>query len=185
MMMNKLPPNTTIDAILSHLETSTKWGIRNRALFAIRQALRIRDISGLLVSDLLGLDGKIRSCYIAQDGAVFYISEHLKDEITRYLISRFELSGTSLKPLLNQALNQTLFSTQKRESFSSNTLAQHFCYLDKDIWERFKPEQERKRMSIPRAPYEFALNQWNLLCSVTRRRHRHGNSSILDRVCRS
>ena len=148
MMLNKLPPEITIDSALSHLETATKWGTRNRALFALRQSLRIRDISGLLVSDVLGLDGKIRSCYIADDGQVFFINEHLRAEMHRYLLSRFELTGKSLQPLLSQRLDEPLFRTQKSKHFSANTLAQHFSLLDKSIWQRFQTQKSVKRSSL-------------------------------------
>lgn len=137
MMLNKMPANTTIQAILSYLDTDTKWGARNRALFALRQQLRIKDISALHVSDVLGLNGEVRGHYIAKDGSVYLLDADLKEELHRYLLSRFQLAGNSLKPLINSVLNVPLFPTQKRERFSNNTLAQHFCYLDKSIWRCF------------------------------------------------
>ena len=48
MMLNKIPANTSLQSVLTYLDTSTKWGARNRALFAVRQQLRIKDISDLL-----------------------------------------------------------------------------------------------------------------------------------------
>ncbi len=137
MMLNKMPANTTIQAILSYLETDTKWGPRNRAQFALRQQLRIKDISALQVSDVLGLNGEVRCHYIAKDGSVYLLGADLKEELHRYLLSRFQLAGNSLKPLINSELNIPLFPTQKRDRFSNNTLAQHFCYLDKSIFQRF------------------------------------------------
>lgn len=148
MMLNKMPPNTTISSVLSHLETATKYGDRNRAMFALRQLLRIRDISVLQVSDVLGLNGVVRGHYIAQDGIVYLLDDDLKEELHRYLLSRFQLKGNSLKPLINTDLDVPLFPTQKRERFSNNTLAQHFCYLDKSIWERFALQQATKKASI-------------------------------------
>lgn len=70
MMLNKIPPNTSISSVLSHLEKASKYGDRNRAMFALRQLLRIRDISVLQVSDVLGLNGVVRGHYIAQDGSI-------------------------------------------------------------------------------------------------------------------
>ena len=148
MMLNKMPPNVPISSLLSHLETSSKWGARNRAMFALRQCLRIRDISVLQVSDVLGLNGVVRGHYIAQDGIVYLLDDDLKEELHRYLLNRFQLGGNSLKPLINTDLDVPLFPTQKRERFSNNTLAQHFCYLDKSIWQRFKPAQATKKASI-------------------------------------
>jgi hypothetical protein len=54
----------------------------------------------------------------------------------------------SLKPLINTDLDVPLFPTQKRERFSNNTLAQHFSYLDKSIWQRFVIQQATKKASI-------------------------------------
>jgi hypothetical protein len=148
MMLNKMPPNVPISSLLSHLETSSKWGARNRAMFALRQCLRIRDISVLQVSDVLGLNGVIRGHYIAKDGIVYLLDDDLKKELHRYLLNRFQLGGNSLKPLINVDLDVPLFPTQKRERFSNNTLAQHFCYLDKSIWQRFVIQQATKKASI-------------------------------------
>jgi hypothetical protein len=148
MMLNKMPPDISIESVLDHLETKTKYGTRNRAMFVLRQRLRIRDISELLVSDVLGLDGKIRSCYISADGQVFHLDEHLKAELHRYLVNHFELNGNSLSSLLAVNLNFPLFPTQKRARFSNNTLAQHFSYLDKSIWQCFKSDKIIKKTSI-------------------------------------
>lgn len=65
-----------------------------------------------------------------------------------YLLNRFQLGGNSLKPLIITDLDVPLFPTQKRERFSNNTLAQHFCYLDKSIWQRFVVQQATKKASI-------------------------------------
>jgi hypothetical protein len=137
MMLNKLPTNTPLHSILDYLETSTKWGARNRAQFALRQQLRIKDISGLQVSDMLGHHDVVRGHYIAEDGITYLLDEQLRGELHRYLISRFQLQGDSLKALVNTDLDVPLFPTQKRERFSNNTLAQHFCLLDKALRQRF------------------------------------------------
>jgi hypothetical protein len=148
MMLNKMPPNTPISLVLSHLETATKWGRRNRAMFALRQLLRIRDISVLQVSDVLGYDGKLRSHYISDDGIFYELDDEVKDELHRYLLTRFELEGNSLKDLVGADLDVPLFPTQKRERFSNNTLAQHFCYLDKSIWQHFVVRPAVKKASL-------------------------------------
>ncbi len=138
MMLNKLPANTTLQSILNYLDTSTKWGARDRALFAVRQQLRIRDITDMLVSDLLNPDMTIRRFYITKDGIKFELSEEVQAEVRRYLIDRFDIEGESLEPLLALDRNVSLFPTQKRCHFSPNTLAQHFSHLDKRIHQRFQ-----------------------------------------------
>ena len=148
MMLNKMPPNTPISLVLSHLETATKWGSRNRAMFALRRLLRIRDISVLKVSDVLGYDGKLRSHYISDDGIFYELDEEVKGELHRYLLTRFERTGNSLKDLVGADLDLPLFPTQKRERFSNNTLAQHFCYLDKSIWQHFVVRSAVKKASV-------------------------------------
>jgi hypothetical protein len=49
------------------------------------------------------------------------------------LIARFDIESESLEALLALDLNVSLFPTQKRCQFSPNTLAQHFCLMDKSI----------------------------------------------------
>jgi hypothetical protein len=147
MMLNKMPDNTSMDSVLDHLEAAPKWGARNRAMFAIRQRLRIRDISGLLISDVLGLDGKIRSCYMSADGLVFRLDDQLRTELEKYLLKRFNVPSDSLRQLFQADLMRPLFPTQKRDRFSNNTLAQHFSYLDKSIKSRFELKKINKRSS--------------------------------------
>ena len=138
MMLNKIPANTSLQSILNYLDTSTKWGARNRALFAVRQQLRIKDISDLLVSDMVNPDMTIRRFFISKDGNRFELSEAVQAEVHRYLIARFKIKGESLEPLLALDRNVPLFPTQKRCQFSPNTLAQHFSHLDKRIHQRFQ-----------------------------------------------
>jgi hypothetical protein len=145
MMLNKIPPNTNMDSVLDHLESETKYGPRNRAIFAIRQSLRIKDISALLISDVLGLDGKIKHCYMSEDGRLFRFDDQVRVELQRYLLKRFNVSADSLRSLLDERLLHPLFPTQKRDRFSNNTLAQHFSYLDKCIRSRFQSRKSSKR----------------------------------------
>jgi hypothetical protein len=145
MMLNKIPANTTLQSILNYLDTSAKWGARNRALFAVRQQLRIKDISDLLVSDMVNPDMTIRRIFISKDGIKFELSEEVQAEVRRYLIDRFDIEGESLEPLLALNRNVSLFPTQKRCQFSPNTLAQHFSHLDKRIHQRFKATGRGRR----------------------------------------
>jgi hypothetical protein len=138
MMLNKIPANTSLQSVLTYLDTSTKWGARNRALFAVRQQLRIKDISDLLVSDMVNPDMTIRQFFMSRDGIRFELSEEVQTEVRRYLIDRFEIKGETLEQLLALDLDVSLFPTQKRGQFSPNTLAQHFSHLDKLIHQRFQ-----------------------------------------------
>lgn len=120
MMLNKFPANTSLQSILNYLETSTKWGARNRAQFALRQQLRIKDISGLQVADMLGHHGVIRGHYIAEDGITYLLDEQLRAELHRYLISRFQLQGDSLRPSSTPTL-MCPCSQHRSESDSATT----------------------------------------------------------------
>lgn len=138
MMLNKIPANTSLQSILNYLDTSAKWGARNRALYAVRQQLRIKDISELLVSDMVNPDMTIRRFFMSRDGTRFELSEEVQAEVRRYLIDRFDIKGESLEALLALDRNVPLFPTQKRCQFSPNTLAQHFSHLDKRIHQQFQ-----------------------------------------------
>lgn len=139
MMLNKLPPNTSITTVLSHLETLGRHGLRNRTIYACRLALRIRDVSALQVSDVLAMDGSIRRLYISPDGRRFHLNDELRSELHRYLVWYFDLEvGSSLRQLAKtKNLNISLFPTQKKERWTNNTLAQLYSALDKQIHERF------------------------------------------------
>lgn len=148
-MLNKLPPNTPITSVLSHLETSGKYGFRNRAIFACRFALRIRDVSALQVSDVVALDGSIRRIYISPDNRHFKLDDELRAELHRYLVWYFDLEDTSLRQLTKTTnLNIPLFPTQKKERWTNNTLAQLYSSLDKQIHEHFSYRQATKKPSI-------------------------------------
>ena len=141
MMLNKFPKNANLQSILFYLGESPKWGARNRALFALRQSLRIKDIADLRVSDVLGPDGYIRQFLMSKDGRIFELGDEVRRELFGYLRSRFgveqllRLRGRHDLGLLS------LFPTQKRGQFSPNTLAQHFCHLDRNVRQRFNPRR--------------------------------------------
>lgn len=143
MMLNKMPPNTPLNSILTYLESDERWGSRNRALFAVRQQLRIKDIANLKVIDLLNFDGSIRHIYLGSDGVYFTLDAEVRSEFERYLKDRFALPENALCRLLGIDLRVPVFPTQKRKQFSPNTLAQHFSALDKAISHHFKPKSKR------------------------------------------
>lgn len=140
MMMNKLPTNTQLSNILEFLDSFPRWSSRNRCLFALRQALRIKDISVLLVSDVIKQDGTISECVISGiDGVHFELDLDLRSEIERYLRFLFSVpSSESLKQILESDTDISLFTTQKRAcGFSPNTLAQHYSLTDRVIHRHF------------------------------------------------
>ncbi|MFM7000204.1 MAG: hypothetical protein ACKOXU_03955, partial [Limnohabitans sp.] len=93
MMLNKIPANTSLQSILTYLDTSTKWGARNRALFAVRQQLRIKDIALLSVSSVVNLDASVRRFVVAPDGKRFDLSTATQAELKRYIQSRFGIKS--------------------------------------------------------------------------------------------
>jgi len=142
MMMNKLPSNTPISNILEFLDSCPRWSERNRCLFALRQALRIKDISVLRVSDVINQDGTINEYFISGiDGARFQFCPDLRSEIERYLKYLFLApTSESLKQILESDTDIPLFATQKRAcGFSPNTLAQHYSLTDRVIHRHFRP----------------------------------------------
>jgi flagellar biosynthesis component FlhA len=147
MMLNKLPTNTSLSNILSFIETKTKFGIRNRALFLMRQNLRLRDISEMLVSDVLNPDLTIRRFYTAKDGTKYELSEQVRTELDRYLIVQFTDKSKALESISLEDFNLSLFPTQKAEKFTPNTIAQHFSLQDRLIHEHFKQSTSTAEMN--------------------------------------
>jgi hypothetical protein len=140
MMMNKLPSNTPLSNILEFLDSCPRWSERNRCLFALRQVLRIKDISVLRVSDVIKQDGTISECFVSGiDGVRFQFDPDLRSEIKRYLRFLFSVrTSESLKQILESDTNIPLFITQKRAcGFSPNTLAQHYSLTDRVIHRHF------------------------------------------------
>jgi hypothetical protein len=146
MMMNKLPPNTRLLQVLRYLCSSSRWGSRNRALFALRQTLRIKDIATMKISDILNPDMTISRIYISsEDWSRFELTDELREELKKYLLSLLNVPELSLNSLAAIQLNEPLFPTAKSAHFSPNTLAQHFSHLDKLIHNHFL---ETKKGSI-------------------------------------
>ena len=140
MMMNKLPTNTPLSNILEFLDSCTRWSARNRCLFALRQVLRIKDISVLRVCDVINQNGTISEYFISSiDGARFQFDPDLRSEIERYLRFLFSVrTSESLIQILDSDTDIPLFATQKRAcGFSPNTLAQHYSLTDRAIHRHF------------------------------------------------
>lgn len=142
--MNKLPENTPLTLILEYLEEkSSRHGRRDRAIFALRQELRITDIAEMSVSSVVNLDASIRRYIVGPDGKRFDMCENTQTELRRYLLSRFSIK--SLEELTPDQAAAPLFPTQKKPRFSSNTLAQHFSLLDRAIHQHFQSTSEPTR----------------------------------------
>lgn len=142
MMLNKLPSNATMKQILSYLEGATKFGARNRALFVMRQHLRIKDLSEIKISDVLNKDKTVSRYYVSADGIRFVFPQEVQIEIFRFLANRFKLCEDSLEELDDANLNLPMFFTQKKSQFSSNTLAQNLSSLDKLVRLKFASKQK-------------------------------------------
>jgi hypothetical protein len=136
VMLNKLPTNTPLPNILRFLDTSKRWSERNRALFAVRQVLRIKDIACLRVSDVLNQDATITQFVVSRiDGTRFEIDLDL-----------FSVpSSKSLVDILTTDTNIPLFATQKKACFSSNTLAQHYSYQDRLVHGHFESHTAKSK----------------------------------------
>ena len=143
MMLNKLA--APLPQVLDFVGANTKWGVRNRALYACRQCLQIKHIANLSVADVLNQDGTVKDFYVASDGRQFELSP-IKSEIIRYLTARFCLVDRSLEPLSTMNLNVPLFPTQKRDNFTPNTLAQNLSLTDRLVNRHFFAKEAKIKL---------------------------------------
>jgi hypothetical protein len=162
MMLNKLPEHAHLSSVLVFLEMSGRWGARNRALFAVRQHLRIKDICWMLVSDVVNPDASIRNYFVSREGRVFALADEVREEIRRYLMIRFPRSVEAGRFAILD-LRQSLFPTQKRCGFSPNTLAQHFSHLDRLVVTGFQANREIvvSRHPWPNRAFMPLIEIWN------------------------
>ena len=141
MMLNRLPADISMTAILDFIESkSPRHGARDRCLYVIRQQLRLSDIANLSVSSVLNLDASIRKFIVGPDGKKFSLSAATQSELKRYLQTRFSVK--SLEDLTPEQTALPLLPTQKKPTFSPNTLAQHLSYLDRDVRACFEEPQK-------------------------------------------
>lgn len=141
-MLNNLPSSTSITEVLDFVSTLPRYSERNRALFACRLELRIKDICLLTVGDILLESGVIKTSIVSKlDGRSFSLSTKLREELERYLRNSFSVAETTLKQLFARESGKSLFSTQKAARFTANTLAQHFSLLDKQVHAHFISSQ--------------------------------------------
>lgn len=138
--MPNLPSNIPLSDIYKFVESrSTTHGPRDRCLLALRQDLRIKDIAGALVSDVLTSNLEVRPVFTSRhDGQQFQITSDTAAELRRYLVSRFSLNDVSELPMTSYFA--PLFLTNKTETgFSVNTLSQNLCLQQAAIREHFIP----------------------------------------------
>lgn len=120
-----------ISRVLQYIATQP-YAQRNRAMFMMTVAagLRVSEVAGLTLDDVLDSKGEVRSeVYLAAHrvkhahARTIYISSKLQQELSNYIATR-----------KNKDTTLPLFPTHRgpRCQFSPNTLAQHFYWLYKN-----------------------------------------------------
>lgn len=113
-----------------------KHAARNKAMLLLTfwAGMRVGEVATLLVGDVLDADGKIRDqirLTAAQtkgsNSRIVVLPQKLQAELASYLADRFETQN--LVAVAYAASDKPLFVTQKRTTFSANSLAQHFSML--------------------------------------------------------
>lgn len=119
-----------IERVLNYIQQN-KFAERNRAMFLLTAmaGLRVSEVAGLTLGDVLDATGDVRSeVYLAaqrvkhQHARTIYISTRLQAELAAYIATR-KLQAPEL-PLFPTLRGQ-------RCSFTANTMAQHFYWLYK------------------------------------------------------
>jgi len=106
-----------------------KHAARNRAMLLITHwaGLRVGEVASLLIGDVVGTDGSIKSEIRllpeqtkGRHARTVFMGERLRKELAAYVAA-----------LKHPAPEKPLFYTQKRLGFTPNTLCQHFHWLYK------------------------------------------------------
>ena len=106
-----------------------KHAARNRAMLLVTHwsGMRVGEVAALKIGDVLSADGAIKDevRLLAEQtkgkhARSVFLPEKLRKELATYMLGT-DTSVTSMP----------LFATQKRSSFSANTLCQHFHWLYK------------------------------------------------------
>lgn len=132
-----------IQQVLAFIE-NMPYAQRNRVMFMMTVAagLRVSEVAGLTLGDVLDRDGAVRSeVFLAAHrvkhghARTIFINSRLQVELADYISTRNDLDGTL-----------PLFPTQRgpRRSFSANTLAQHFMWLYRSAGVRGSSHSGRK-----------------------------------------
>lgn len=113
-----------------------KHAARNKAMLLLTfwAGMRVGEVAALLVGDVLDADGKVRDqirLTAAQtkgsNSRIVVLPQKLQAELASYIADRFETQN--LVAVAYAASDKPLFLTQKRTTFSANSLAQHFSML--------------------------------------------------------
>lgn len=113
-----------------------KHAARNKAMLLLTfwAGMRVGEVAALLVGDVLDADGKVRDqirLTAAQTkgshSRIVVLPQKLQAELASYLADRFETQN--LVAVAYAASDKPLFLTQKRTTFSANSLAQHFSAI--------------------------------------------------------
>lgn len=119
-----------INKVLEHIAANA-YAERNRVMFLLTAmaGLRVSEVAGLTLGDVLNDDGTVRGeIYLSAErvkhgnARTVYINSRLQQEIATYIQSRKWIDTT-----------QTLFPTHRgpRCAFTANTLTQHFYWMYK------------------------------------------------------
>ena len=128
MAQAKTLTQAEIDQVLRYI-TTTRYKARNKMLVltSVWSGMRVGEIAALKISDVANEDGSIKHeiRLSAQQtkglyGRVVFLNEKLRIELAAYLL-KYKSKNKSLP----------LFSTEKSEGFSANTLTQWFFWLYK------------------------------------------------------
>lgn len=128
-----------INLLLLYVKTR-KYAARDRAIIACTYfgGMRIGECAALRIKDVLNADGTIKYeiNLLAEQtkgkyGRTVVLSEKLRKELMDYLLTKYtekELMALAYSDLINKPL----FTTQKSEGFSANTLTYTMCMLYKN-----------------------------------------------------
>ena len=135
-------------------QKSTKYGLRNQVLLMISfyLGLRAKEMSSLIVGDLVDRNGDLKEeCSLKKHQTKrskqrrFYLTnEKLKKVLVEYLETKKDRDG-------NLDLDRPLIESQKRGSFSPNTLQQLFHQMYKCVGIEASSHSGRRTMATRQA----------------------------------
>ena len=128
-----------LDALLRYIATR-KYAARDRAIVAMTYfgGARIGEVAALKIKDVLAADGSIKQeiNLTAEQtkgkyGRTIVLSDKLRKELMDYLLTRFDKNAL-IALVYTDVVNLPLFTTQKSDGFSANTLCytMHMLYKD-------------------------------------------------------
>ena len=140
-MINALPSSLSNTEIYRFIELKSRIeisGQRNRCMYALRLAgLRIKDIATMTINQIVNAaDLTPKRVFLSKfDSLQYELSSDVQAELTRYLLSRFQIADIKQLPLTS--LFDVVFpnSKSKVRGFSPETLARLFSVTDKQIHE--------------------------------------------------